>query len=78
MTITLKNIPETVHARLKEQAARNHRSLNKEAIACLEMAIPPAPRDPEAIIAEARAFRRTLKFRLTPAMVNRAKRQGRP
>ncbi len=38
-SILLKNLPENLHRSLKARAARNHRSLNKEAIALLEAAI---------------------------------------
>ena len=38
-TITLRNVPDDLHRRLKERAARNHRSLNGEALHCLEQAI---------------------------------------
>ena len=35
-SITIKNIPEAVHRRLKQDAKRNRRSLNQEVIARLE------------------------------------------
>jgi plasmid stability protein len=35
-TIVLKNVPDELHARLKERAKRHHRSLNGEVIALLE------------------------------------------
>ena len=35
-TLTIKNLPETLHARLKLQAQSHRRSLNQEAIHCLE------------------------------------------
>jgi len=37
--ITLKNIPDKIYDRLKQSAAEHHRSINKEAIACLERAL---------------------------------------
>jgi plasmid stability protein len=39
VTITLKNIPPQLHSLLKEQAKRNKRSLNQEAILRLEEAV---------------------------------------
>lgn len=43
-TLVIKNLPEHLHAALKSQAQRNHRSLNKEAVALIEQAIaPPSP-----------------------------------
>lgn len=38
-TLTLKNIPPHVHRGLKAQARRHKRSLNQEAILCLEQAL---------------------------------------
>ncbi len=35
-TITLKNVPKTLHVKLTKRAAAHKRSLNQEAIACLE------------------------------------------
>jgi plasmid stability protein len=42
-TLVLRNLPEDVHARLKAQAERNHRSVNKEAVMLIEQALV-APR----------------------------------
>ncbi|MEL6614587.1 MAG: Arc family DNA-binding protein [Bacteroidota bacterium] len=41
-TLTLKNVPDDLHRRLKERAARNHRSLNREVIHALERAVEDA------------------------------------
>lgn len=38
VNLTLKNIPDRLHRKLKAQARRHGRSLNREAIACLEEA----------------------------------------
>ncbi|HEY5705787.1 MAG TPA: hypothetical protein VIS96_09460 [Terrimicrobiaceae bacterium] len=37
-TITLKKVPAKLHARLKAQAKAHKRSLNQEAIVCIEIA----------------------------------------
>lgn len=34
--LVIKNLPDAIHRRLKEQAERHHRSMTKEAIAQLE------------------------------------------
>ncbi|MCX6879907.1 MAG: hypothetical protein NTW21_39800 [Verrucomicrobia bacterium] len=39
VTLTLKNIPPHLHRTLKAQAKRHKRSLNQEAILCLEHAV---------------------------------------
>jgi len=38
-TLTLKNVPRHLHRVLKAQARRHKRSLNQEAILCLERAV---------------------------------------
>ena len=43
-TLTLKNIPDAVYARLKLSAEVHRRSLNGEAIVCLETVLLPTNR----------------------------------
>jgi antitoxin FitA len=43
-TLTLKNIPDDLHERLKAAAKAHRRSLNSEAIGILEAALLPARR----------------------------------
>ena len=38
-TLTIRNVPDDLHARLKERARRNRRSLNQEVIAELDAAL---------------------------------------
>lgn len=40
-TITLKNIPDALYERLKDQARAHHRSINGELIHCLETLLTP-------------------------------------
>ncbi|HSM57972.1 MAG TPA: Arc family DNA-binding protein [Candidatus Sulfomarinibacteraceae bacterium] len=78
-TITVKNIPDDLYEKLKEQAAANHRSINSEIIACIENAVRSRRRDPEEILASARALRERLgDFQVTEEEITRAKREGRP
>ena len=56
-SLTIKNVPDEVYARLKDRAQRNHRSLNSEVIHCLEQATGGMPEDPEALLARVRAVR---------------------
>jgi plasmid stability protein len=74
--ITLKNVPEEVHQRLKEQAERHRRSMNREAIWILERALCPTPRDADTVIAEAEALNRDID-KTFPDIVNEAKKEGR-
>jgi len=59
-TLTLKDIPDAVYQRLKISAQTNRRSLNREAIVCLETALLPAKLGPGERLARARELRATL------------------
>ena len=78
-TLTLKNLPDAVLERLRRQAEREHRSVNREAIAILAAAVEPAiPVDAEARLAQIQRLRITPRGGLIPAAyVTHAKREGR-
>jgi antitoxin FitA len=59
-TITLKNIPDDIYASLREAADAHHRSLNGEAIACLQRVLLPTRLEPAQHLNQARALRNTL------------------
>lgn len=78
-TLTLKNIPDEVYERLKVAAATHRRSLNSEAIVCLETVLTPTRIAPSERLARARQLRAglsTTKFRARD--IDTLKRQGRP
>ncbi len=78
-TLTLKNIPDEVYERLKAAAEAHRRSLNSEAIVCLETVLMPTRMAPGERIARARQLRTglsTAKFRARD--IDTLKRQGRP
>ncbi|MCB9423009.1 MAG: Arc family DNA-binding protein [Ardenticatenaceae bacterium] len=77
-TITVKNIPEDVYERLKEQAKRNRRSINSEIITLMERAVMSYRIDPDEFIERARVIRESLKFVATEEEINQAKNEGRP
>ena len=60
-TLSIKNIPDPLLKRLKRQAAAHHRSLNLEIIAYLEQVTHSVLVDANALLASARALRRTTK-----------------
>ena len=60
-TITLKNVPVSLHRRLKARAAANHRSLNREAIRCLEMTLGDEGAAREELFERIQAFRGKLE-----------------
>lgn len=59
-TLTLKNIPDEVYDRLKASAEMHRRSMNSEAIVCLEAALVPLRIEPSVRLARARKLRASL------------------
>ena len=77
-TLTLKNIPDEVYERLKASAAEHRRSLNSEAIVCLEAALMPRRVSVEERLERAREFAPRLQaVRSTPEEIDAFKREGR-
>jgi len=77
-TVTVKNIPDEVYARLKSAAATNRRSINSEIIMCIERAVVSRPIDPVKIIEDARQLRKiTANHPIGEAEFNQAKAEGR-
>ena len=75
-TLTLKNIPDDLHARLKASAERNRRSLNSEILVRLEQDISRPVLDPVVHAETLRVFAARLP-RVAHRRVTRYKRQGR-
>lgn len=76
-TLTLKNIPAPVYERLKLVAKANRRSLNSEAIVCLEAMLMPAAVAPAERIVRARALRAGLQPHFGAQDIDAFKREGR-
>ena len=84
--LTIRNLPNEVHARLKAQARRNRRSLNQEVIA--ELSAIGTPKSEAERLAEARErmrqalegideFRKGMKRFMTPEEIDQAIEEGR-
>jgi plasmid stability protein len=77
-TLTLKNIPDEVYERLKHSAALHRRSLNSEAIVCLEEVLLAVRQTPHERLARARELRGALQpGAFKAADIDAMKRQGR-
>lgn len=77
-TITLKNIPDEVYERLKVSAEVHRRSLNSEAIVCLESVLLPGRLPPSERLARIRALRSRLpKTKFKAQDIDALKREGR-
>ena len=77
-TLTLKNVPDEVYRRLKAAAEAHRRSLNSEAIVCLESVLIPS----RVAVADRLAAARAIRARLPKLVVRRReldafKREGR-
>jgi antitoxin FitA len=75
-TLTLKNIPDGLHARLKASAERNRRSLNSEILVRLEQDISRPVLDSVVHADRLRVFTARLP-RVSHQHTTRYKRQGR-
>jgi len=79
-TLTLKNVPEELVRRLKDEARRNRRSLNQETLARLEGSLGRRPRDVERTLESLRRLHASMAD-LPPVdddFIDRAKAEGRP
>lgn len=78
-TLTIKNIPEELYAKLKQSAQRHHRSVNSHTIVCLEQALRGRRLDPEAFLARVRILQQKVSLpELTDEFLQDAKNEGRP
>jgi plasmid stability protein len=77
-TMTLKNIPDDVYERLETAALAHRRSLNSEAIACLESVLLPGKMNPTEQLARIQALRTSLaQRRFVAEEIVELKSQGR-
>jgi plasmid stability protein len=79
-SLTIKKIPDEIYQRLKESARLNRRSLNSEAIVCLERSLGRRRRSVEETLAALERLHERLKDLppLDDDLLDRAKKQGRP
>ena len=78
-TLTLKNIPDAVYEHLKRSAEAHGRSMNSEAIVCLEAALLLGKVVPAQRLAPARELRTALpKVKFRARDIDALRREGRP
>ena len=78
-TLTIKNLPDDLYQRLKVRAKHNRRSINSEAIVCLERTLVPHPYDePEALFAAIDQRHRKIRVRFNADDIAKALDEGRP
>jgi plasmid stability protein len=77
-TITVKDIPDDLYAALKQSAAANHRSINREIIHCIEQAVRSRKMSVDEIVAEARRLQAEIgPLPINEEMLKEAKKMGR-
>jgi plasmid stability protein len=78
-TLTIKNLPDPLYAKLKARAAEHRRSINSEAILAVERALGDAQAgDPTTLLASLRRSRARLKgVYLTDKELRAARESGR-
>ena len=84
-TLTIKNIPNNVYESLKHAAEINRRSMNSEAIICLETVLAPTQMTTAEKLARVRAVRASgatganaTDMALNHTLVDDFKKAGRP
>jgi antitoxin FitA len=79
VSMTLKNIPDAVYERLKRSAEVHRRSMNSEALVCLEEVLLPTKLSTAERVKRARTLRSALAGRsFSSKDVDALKRDGRP
>jgi plasmid stability protein len=79
-SLTLKNLPDDLYGRLRKSAQQHRRSLNNEAIVCLEVALPAQEITAAERLEQIRTLRRSLPMpaaAYTPDQIDAFKREGR-
>lgn len=77
-SLTIKNIPDDLYQRIKRSAKENRRSINNEAIVCLEKALDSWRTDPETFLEHVRRHRASMPYvHLSEEDLRAAKDEGR-
>ena len=77
-TLTIKNLPDTLYVALKKTAAEHRRSLNSEAIVCLERSITSPEIDVNETLRRIRSLReKTTGHLMTDQEIAAARKEGR-
>lgn len=76
-TLTIRNIPDELHARLKERAKANRRSLNQEVIVELAREVDERRERVGQVLESVKKFRAGLKKTLSTEEIREAIEDGR-
>lgn len=76
MNISLKDVPNELHEKIKERAKRSHRSVNSEIIYLLETIVEPQKIDYENEIVAIKTLRKNFKSTINDDELSRIKRDS--
>jgi len=76
--ITIRDIPDEVYKKLKQQAELHHRSINSEVVFYLKQMVRSHCPDPNEVIARAEKLKLQAKGSLTIKEIQQAIDKGRP
>ena len=77
-TLTIKNLPDSLYALLKEKAAQHRRSINSEAILAVEQAVVRQAAEPAELLSALRIARdRISQIYVTDSALQHARGSGR-
>ena len=77
-TITLKDIPDDLHQKLRRRAEVHGRSLNKEIIASLEQVTSPKRMELPEYLSRVKRLHNQIDFKVTTHSIQKAIEAGRP
>lgn len=77
-SITIRDIPDEVYAKIKERAELNHRSVNSEVVVYLKRLVQNQRRNPEELINRAEQIKKKGKGELKMVEIQHAIDLGRP
>lgn len=75
--ITVRNIPDRIHKKLKKRSELSRRSINSEIIACLEEVLLTGKNEVEDVLKRSKEIRKNLSFEVTLDELEEAKSYGR-
>lgn len=76
--ITIRDIPDEIYEKIKQQADLHHRSINSEVIVYLKKIVQSHRRDPDQIIARAKKLKQKANGALSIKQIQEGIDQGRP
>ena len=76
-TITLKNVPATIHRAIKRRAEHNRRSINSEILLCLEKILGLSPDESKELLLQVEVAHKGLNFKISQAEIKKAIVEGR-